>query len=84
MAHNAGFQRWLDRFLDEKGIDLDTSIEVEGPSGPNWLRYADVVHAMKVTTAAEQKSLKTLMVKADFVNHDIRKVLAHLAQAIAI
>lgn len=80
----ASFQRWLDRFLDEKEIDLDTSIEVEGPSGVNVLSYADVVHAMKVTTAAEQKSLKTLLVKADFVNHDIRKVLAHLAQAIAI
>ena len=80
----SAFQRWLDTFLDEKGLDLDATIAVEGPSGTNWLRYADVVHAMKVTSAAEQKSLKTLLVKADFVNHDIRKVLKHLAQAIAI
>lgn len=80
----SAFQRWLDTFLDEKGLDLDATIAVEGPSWTNWLTYADVVHAMKVTSAAEQKSLKTLLVKADFVNHDIRKVLKRLAQAIAI
>lgn len=80
----AAFQKWLDTFLDEKGLDLDETIEVEGPSGTNGLSYADVVHAIKVTSTKEQRAIKALFVKADSVNHDIRKVLAHLAQAIAI
>lgn len=77
------FDKWLDTFLSEKGIDLEDRFEVEGPSGPNNMAYQNVVDAMKGAPVHEQDSIKTLMVKVDFVNGDIRKLLRHLAQAIA-
>lgn len=77
------FTQWLDTFLSEKGIDLETSIEVEGASGTNFMCYENVVDAIKATGAKEQAAIKNVMVKLDFNNQDIGTYLKHLAQAIA-
>ena len=78
------FQEWLNTFLQEKGIDLEEGFEIEGPSGINHMMYLHVVDAMLATSEEEQKSLKTVLVKLDFIHHDIKSYLRHLAQAIAL
>lgn len=77
------FNQWLDTFLSEKEIDLEGTFEVEGPSGPNFMSYAVVVEALKDAPDHERKGVKSMMVKIDFVNGDIRDYLRHLAKAIA-
>lgn len=39
---------------------------------------------MNLAPASEQRAIKTMLVKIDFVNGDVRKYLRHLAQAIAL
>ncbi len=79
-----GIGRWLDTFLEEKGIDLEEGFEVEGPSDPNHMTYENVVHAIKSAPAHEQQGIKAMLVKIDFANADVRRYLRHLAQAIAL
>ena len=78
------FNKWLDIFVSEKGIDLEDGFEVEGATGPNHMQYVHVIDAMKSTTDAEQKKLKSMLVTIDVHNGDIRDYLRHLAQAIAL
>lgn len=84
-ATNMAFCGWLNTFLSEKGVDLTDSFEVEGSVyGVNLMTYENVVEAMSVAPAAEQRAIKTMFVKIDFVNGDVRRYLRHLAQAIAL
>lgn len=79
------FSSWLDTFLDEKGIDSEEVLEVEAFDGTvNHIPVGCLVETMKTVTASEQKQLKTLLVKVDFRNGDVRHCLTHLAKAIAL
>lgn len=48
------------------------------------MAYSNVVEATKLAPAHEQKAIKTMLVKIDFVNGDVRRYLRHMAQAIAL
>lgn len=78
------FANWLDTFTAEKGIDLERIIEVEGPSGTNFMPAAIVIEAMKAAPAREQRQLKHKIVGLDFIAAPIEPFLDHLAQALAI
>lgn len=79
------FSRWLDRFLSEKGVPLESELgAVDGPSGPNWgLTVRDVVDAMKRAPSHEQAKLKRAILVLDFRASPIVPFLRHLAGAIA-
>lgn len=78
------FEKWLDTFVDEKGIDTEYILEVEGESGTNWIPVGVLMDAMKATTPGEQASIKTMIVRIDFVNGNVLDYFLHLARAIAI
>jgi hypothetical protein len=81
----SAFNRWLQTFLDEKGIDLEQGFTVSGPSGANHMQYAHVVNAiMDRAPPQEQRAIKDVLVRIDFRNGDVRAYLRHLAQAIAL
>lgn len=77
------FAQWFKRFNEEKGIDGETNIEVEGPSGTNFMTLQNVFDAILATTPAEQAAIKTMIVKIDFKNGDVVDYYKHLAKAIA-
>ena len=78
------FSRWLDRFLDEKEIDLEEVIEVEGPEwGTNHMPIGVLVEHMKIASPHEQVAIKDMIVRIDFRNGDVRHYFKHLAKAIA-
>ena len=79
-----GFDKWLDTFISEKGIDTEQYIEVEGPGGANHMPVSAVLDAMKSTTDAEKSKIKNTFVLIDFKNGDVLHFIKHLAQAIAI
>lgn len=87
MANRASMIRmtwpWLDTFLAEKGVELDETIEVEGPSGTNWMPVGVLVEFMKSAPAREQAQIKDTLVMIDFKNGDVRHFLKHLAAAVA-
>ena len=77
------FTKWLDTFIQEKGIDLEESFTVEGPSGTNHMQLVHVVAAIQGAPAHEQAGIKSMIAKIDFRNGDVRHYFKHLAQAIA-
>ena len=80
----AAFDKWLDKFLDEKELDLDVMFEVEGPEwGLNIIPAAVVVEHMRIAPAREQAKIKDMIVRIDFQNGDVMDYLRHLAGAIA-
>jgi len=77
------FNTWLDTFLSEKGIDLETVVEAEGPSGTNFIPVACLVELMKGAPKSEQVGIKTMLVRIDFANASVLDYLKHLAKAVA-
>ena len=77
------FSKWIDTLLDEKGIDSEERIEVEGPSGTNSIPVGMLVDMMKSAPKHERDAIKTMIVRIDFVNGNILDYFRHLAQAVA-
>lgn len=78
------FNTWLNTLVEEKGYDLEgTLFEKEGPSGLNIIPLGVVIDAIKKAPRHEQQAIKTMIVKLDFVNHDLLKYFGHLAGALA-
>lgn len=78
------FNKWLDTFLSEKGIDGEQVLNVEGPSGANSIPVACLVDMMKQAPRHEQQGIKTMIVRIDFRNGDVLDYFRHLARAVAI
>ncbi len=78
------FNTWIDALLSEKGIDPDDTIEVDGASGWNLMPISAVIDAIKATSKSERDQIKTMLVRIDFHNGDVKHYIQHLAQAIAI
>lgn len=81
------FNKWIDTFLAEKGIDLDLPLKAEGKSGTNFIPVQNLVEAMKQAPKHEQDSIKNTLVAIDVKapgQKPVIHLLEHLAQAIAI
>ena len=79
------YNKWLDTLVDEKGIDREEEIIVEGKSGVvNFMTVETVIEAIKATGKVEQQKIKDTLVLIDFKNGDITHYFRHLAQALAI
>lgn len=78
------FSDWLKTFIDEKGIDTEQILEVEGDSGTNFIPVQIVLDHVLKTTKDEQWKIKDIIVRIDFMNGDFLHFLKHLAKAIAI
>lgn len=76
---------YLNNLINEKsGIDMETIIEVDGPSGGNIIPLGCVVEAILQAPKREQDGIRTMLVKIDFVNGSVLDYFKHLAQAIAV
>lgn len=78
------FSDWLKTFIDEKGIDTEQILEVEGDSGTNFIPVQIVLDHVLKTTRDEQCKIKDIIIRVDFMNGDVLHFLKHLAKAIAI
>ena len=83
---NKGLQmrEYLETLLEEKGIQLDTPIEVMGASGINLMSVGVVVEHIAIAPKHEQKKIRDILVQIDFKNGDILHFFKHLAQALAV
>ena len=79
-----GFKNWLNRFIDEKGIDREDMIYVDGSSGENAMPVGVVLEHMLIAPSHEQKAIKDMIVRIDFRNGDVMDYFRHLAKALAI
>ncbi|KXO91062.1 Uncharacterised protein (plasmid) [Tsukamurella tyrosinosolvens] len=80
----AGFDTWIDTFIEEKGLDIEHRFDVEGPEwGWNSIPFSIVIDTAKHTTPAEQAQIKKTLVDIDFHNGDAMHFFEHLAKALA-
>ena len=70
-------------FLEEKGISLDTPIEVQGAGGTNFMNVGVIVEHIEIAPKREQEAIRTMLIKIDFHNAPVVPYFKHLAQAIA-
>lgn len=78
------FDKWIDTFVSEKGIDPEQVLTAEGPSGANSIPVQCLIDLMKQAPRHEQTAIKTTIVKIDFRNGDVLDYFRHLAKAVAI
>lgn len=78
------FQIWLETFLEEKQTSMDYIMEVEGPSGINFIPVENLFIAMCQATTSEQRGIRRMLVEIDFHNKKVLPYLEHLAKAIAL
>jgi hypothetical protein len=76
------FDKWLDTFIEEKGIDVNETFEINTNDNLHIFDYAFVIETIKQTTKEEQKKIKAKIVYLDFFNKDIKHFLRHLAKAL--
>ena len=77
------FNTWIDTFVEEKGLDLDHTFEVEGASGTNWISVAVVVEFFKSLPATVQNQVKTKIVEVDYHNGDMMHFFKFAAKGMA-
>ena len=77
-------KEYLKALLNEKNICEETSFEVDGNLGTNFISVGVIVENIIATSKKEQKQIKTILTKIDFMNGDILHFFKHLAKAIAI
>lgn len=78
------FDKWIDTFVSEKGLDLEETFVVEGDMGENSIPLGVVVEHMKIAPDTEKKQIKDVIVRIDFYNGNVMHFFEHLAKAIAI
>ena len=77
-------KKWLNLFLQEKGINTDYVMEVEGESGINYIPVCALVEMILNASKAEQSGIKKMLIKIDFFNGNVMDYFRHLAQAVAV
>ena len=77
------FIKWLDTFIEEKGIDLNDVVEITTNNNTHFFEIGNIVEHIKATTKEEQTAIKDMIVKIDFHNGDVIDYFKHLAKALA-
>ena len=75
---------YLNNLLNEKGINRELDLNIEGNSGLNIIPLQVVIDAIINTNKEEQDQIKKTLVMIDFKNGDVMHYIKHLSQAIAI
>jgi len=80
---NNVFNTWLDTFISEKGVDLETTFKFDNHNGFNIMPYGVVVEAIKAATTTERAQIKSTIVKIDFANGDVLHFFRFLGRGLA-
>lgn len=76
--------KYFRTLLNEKGIDLDTVLEVEGKEwGVNFIPVEVVVEFMETRDLATQKKMRNNLTKIDFMNGDVMHFITYVAKFLA-
>lgn len=76
-------KNWIETLIEEKGLNINTTMEIEGQSGLNIIPLGVVVEHILIAPLSQQKQIKNTLVKIDFHNGDIMHFFNYLAKAIA-
>ena len=80
---NNNFKLWLDTFIDEKELAMEDTFTVDKNGTMNIMSYKTMYEHMLIAPKDEQKQLKNMIVKIDFLNGNILDYFKHLGKAIS-
>ena len=69
--------------VQEKGIDLETIIEVEGESGVNFIPLEMVIIFLEGGSRTAQRDAERHLTRIDFHNGDVMHFFKHIAKFMA-
>ncbi len=76
--------KYFRTLLNEKGISLETVLEVEGTDwGVNFIPVEVVVEFMEGRDIATQKKMRDTLTKIDFANGDVMHFINYVAGFLA-
>jgi hypothetical protein len=76
--------KYFRTLLNEKGISLDTVLEVEGAEwGTNFIPVEVVVEFMETRDMETQKKMRNNLTKIDFMNGDVMHFITYVAKFLA-
>lgn len=76
------FNKWIDVFLYEKGIDVEQMIKIEKDNTIHFFDLRIIINSIKSTTKFEQATIKNTLITIDFKNGDVIHYFKYLAQAL--
>lgn len=77
------FDKWLDVFLDEKGIE-DITFEIEHDGMMHFIEQEVLIEFIKSVPNEMKKKIKDTFVMIDFKNGDCVHFLNHLAKGMVV
>lgn len=76
-------KKYLEKFIAERGWDLEDILEVMGPDAVmNSMPLGVLVEAIVNAPKSEQLAIKTMIVRIDFVDGDVFKYFENLAKGL--
>lgn len=76
------FKKWLDVFLEEKGIDDYQEIEIEDEGAWHYMVVKNVKEFINQLPEEQQVKIKNTFIKIDFQNGDVINFITYLANRI--
>lgn len=77
------FDEWLDKYIEEKGINLEETFSLEIDGAGHLFDYASIIEQMKCTSKGEQEKIRNKIAEIEFYNADVKDFFRHLAIPIA-
>jgi len=81
---NNKFNKWLDTFIEEKKVSLDTEFEYQGMECLNIIDLHSIINTIKNTSQSEQLKIKNTIVEIDFKNGDVLHFFKHIGNALVV
>ncbi|QBP29195.1 hypothetical protein KNU48_gp048 [Mycobacterium phage Silverleaf] len=82
----SAFAKWIDTFVDEKGLDLGHTFTISTPGHvweTHYIPLEVVIDIAKGVSANEQLTIKNTLVRLDVCNQPVLPYFEHLAKALA-
>lgn len=83
MNKKVEFNNWLDKFIEEKGINLEETFSLEVDGVGHLFDYESIVEQIKNTSKEEQEAIRKKIIEIDFYNADVKDYFRHLAVPLA-
>lgn len=77
------FDLWIDKYIEEKGIDLEETFSLEIDGIGHLFSYASIIEQLKCSSKDEQEKIKNKIAEIEFYNADVKDFFKHLAVPLA-
>lgn len=76
------FNKWLDTFIEEKGIDTSEEFNSTKKGITQTFSYEDIISNIKNSLEREQEKIKNKIIEIDFNNADVKDFFRHISKAL--